>query len=252
MLLLSSCLGTYNEGEYYFQQQEYEKAVSMFSNALFINVTDVRALHMRARSYEELEDFALAKKDYEAILKLDPKYAQAHAGIGKLFWKMGDFRNSEIYLLKAAQHDPEDFEIIFLLGRAMIKNRRFKQADEFFQIAKQLEPEDARVYYYQGMARSQIGDLLGAAGSFNMSLKYDPDNLSARYNRGICRMMVGHSSWAVEDFDHVLKIKPDHIEALARRGNAKINANDPSGCQDLQEAANKGSWYAKMWLERCG
>jgi tetratricopeptide (TPR) repeat protein len=251
VLILSSCFGSFSEGERYFRQSEYEKAVSEFSKALFFNVTDIKSLHLRARSYEELGDLEKAKEDYLSILRLEPNYAQAHAGIGKLLFNLKDYKNAENYLLVAAKNDPEDFDILFLLGRTLMMNRRYESADDFFQLAKDLRPEDSKVYFYQGMARSQIGDVLGAAGSFNMCLKYDPDNLVARYNRGLVLKRIGHISWALEDFEAVLKAKPEHVEALAHRGMAKLMKQDPTGCIDLQQAEARGSHYAQLHIDAC-
>ncbi len=252
-LLIScvSCFGSFSEGEKYFRQADYEKAISEFTRTLFLNVNDIKSLHLRARSYEELEEFDKAVEDYKTIIHYDPTYAQAYAGIGKLFWKREDYKNSQKYLLLAAKEDANDYDILFLLGRAMLMNKDYKSADEFLQLAKELNPTDSRVYFYQGMARSQIGDILGAAGSFNMCLKYDPDNITAKYNRGLIRLLIGYSDWALEDFEDVLKSNPNHIEALARRGMAKIEIDDPTGCKDLREAAEKGSLFAQMNLERC-
>ncbi|WP_373522921.1 tetratricopeptide repeat protein [Aquiflexum sp.] len=251
LFLLPSCFGSFSEGEMYFHQGDYDKAVSEFSKALFINLTDVKSLHLRARSYEELEKYEDALKDYKAIIRFEPHYAQAYAGIGKVYWKQEDYKNAEKYLLLAANQDGEDFEIIYLLGRAMLMNKNYKSADEFLQIAKEMRPKDSKVYFYQGMARSQIGDILGAAGSFNMCLNFDPDNLTAKYNRGLIRLLIGYAEWAMEDFDDILKVNPNHIEALARRGYAKLAINDNTGCKDLKEAAGKGSIYAQMHLEHC-
>ncbi|AFL84775.1 tetratricopeptide repeat protein [Belliella baltica DSM 15883] len=250
-LLTSSCFGSFSEGEIHFNNGEYEKAIREFSQTLFINVTDINSLHLRARAYEELERYEEALEDYKRIISIDPRYAQAHAGIGKLYWNQEDYLNAEKHLLIAAKYDENDFEIIYLLGRAMIMNENFKSADEFFSIAKELKPKDARVYFYQGMARSQIGDVLGAAGSFNMCLNYDPSNHAALYNRGLVRMTIGYVAWALEDFEELLKINPNHIEALARRGICKKTLKIPTACQDLIMASNKGSEIARLNLEGC-
>jgi tetratricopeptide (TPR) repeat protein len=250
-LICVSCLGSYSEGERLFRNGLYEEAIGEFSRYLFVNVADLKSLHLRARSYEELGEYEKAVEDYQTILHHEPTYAQALAGIGKIFWKTEDYKNAEKYLLLAAKQDGEDFEILLLLGRAMLMNENYKSADEFLQLAKELNPEDASVYFYQGMARSQIGDVLGAAGSFNMCLKYDPDNLTARYNRGLVLLLIGHTTWALEDFETILESNPDHIEALARRGHAKLRLKNPSGCKDLREAAGKGSVYAQLNIEGC-
>lgn len=246
-----SCFGSFSDGERYFHQGDYENAISEFNRTLFINVNDLKSLHLRARSYEELEDFDKAVEDYETIIKYDETYAQAYAGIGKLYWKQEDYINAQKFLLLAAKEDGEDYDILFLLGRAMLMNKDYHSANEFLQLAKELNPDDSRVYFYQGMARSQIGDIFGAAGSFNMCLRHDPENITAKYNRGLILLLMGNSDWALEDFEDVLKANPNHIEALARRGSAKIDIKDKTGCQDLREAAEKGSLYAQMNLERC-
>lgn len=251
LFMLPSCFGSFSEGEMFFHQGKYDKAVSEFSKSLFLNVNDVKSLHLRARSYEELEKYEDALADYKTIIRYEPNYAQAYAGIGKLYWKQEDYRNAEKYLLLAANKDEKDFEIIYLLGRAMLMNRNFKSADEFLQMAKEMKPKDSKVYFYQGMARSQIGDILGAAGSFNMCLNFDPDNLTAKYNRGLIRLLIGYSEWAYEDFNDILKANPNHIEALARRGYAKLEMDDRSGCKDLKEAAVKGSVYAQIHMKYC-
>lgn len=250
--LCVSCLGSYSEGEKLFHQAQYEAAITEFSRTLFLNVTDLKSLHLRARSYEELGKFEEAVGDYETILQYDPTYAQALAGIGKVYWQQEDYKNAEKYLLLAAKQDGKDFEIVYLLGRAMLINKNYHSADEFLQLAKEMNPKDARVYFYQGMARSQIGDILGAAGSFNMCLNYDPDNLVARYNRGLVLLQIGYPTWALEDFELILKSNPNHTEALARRGFAKFLLSDASGCQDIREAAQRGSQYAQMHMADCG
>ena len=250
-LLTTSCFGSFSEGEIHFRNGEYEKAIREFSQTLFINVTDINSLHLRARSYEELEKYEEALEDYKKIISIDSRYAQAHAGIGKLYWKQEDYANAEKHLLIAAKYDENDFEIIYLLGRAMIMNENFKSADEFLSIASTLKPKDPKVYFYQGIARSKLGIPDGAAGSFNMCLMYDPENMTALYNRGLARMSMGFVYWAIEDFETYLKKDPEHVNSLTQMGLCKKMINDPSACRYLTLAANNGSEVAKLNMEDC-
>lgn len=249
--LTTSCFGSFSEGEIYFNNGEYEKAIREFSQTLFINVTDINSLHLRARAYEELERYEEALDDYKRIINIDNRYAQAHAGIGKLYWNQEDYVNAEKHLLIAAKYDENDFEIIYLLGRAMIMNENFKSADEFFSIASTLKPKDAKVYFYQGIARSKLGIPDGAAGSFNMCLMYDPDNMTALYNRGLARMSMGFVNWAIEDFESYLQKDPEHLNSLTQLGLCKKLIKDPSACKYLSVAAKKGSELAKLNMEDC-
>ncbi|WP_194774466.1 tetratricopeptide repeat protein [Pararhodonellum marinum] len=250
-LLLSSCFGTFSEGERLFRNQEYQKAISEFSKVLFISSTDLKSLHLRARAHEELEEYDEAIADYKTITKLKPNYAQAYAGIGKIRWKQENYVEAEKFLLIAAMHDSEDYEILFLLGRAMIMNKNYRSADEFLEIAKKIKPKEANLHFYQGIARAHSGDPLGCAASFNTYLKYASDNLTARYNRGWALMRIGYLEWAIEDFDEVLKAKPKHYEAMARRAYCYMEQDQAKACRELQTAAQGGSQFALKHLADC-
>ncbi len=246
-----SCSANLDPIEQLFKEQKFEEAISELNKQLFFNVTDIRSLHLRARSYEELGDLKLAIRDYERIIKLNPDYAQAYAGLGKILFEKKDYANAESYLLKAAMLDSEDFEILFLLGRAQLMVKKYESADNFFSIAKELNPKFPKVYFYQGMARAYSGDPNGCAASFNQYLKLEPDNLVGRYNRGFAYMKIGYLHWALEDFEAVLKANPEHLDAQAYKGFCMAAMGDPSGCELIQSAAAKGNEYAKNQREVC-
>ncbi|MCC5937174.1 MAG: tetratricopeptide repeat protein [Lunatimonas sp.] len=252
LTVMTGCIGQFQKGEAYFRNQEYEKAIAEFNRVLFVSISDVKSLHLRARSYEELEDYENAKADYRQILKYQPTYAQALAGLGKIAWKEDNMAEAEKLLLKAAMHDPDDYDILLLLGRAMIKNQRFKSAEEFLQLAIDQQPENPQPYFYLGIARGYQGDGLGVVTALNAYLSLETDNISAHYNRGFALMKLGFSDWAIEDFDEVLKRKPDHYDALARRGICLLEDNPSQGMRDIQKAAQNGNPLAKSIVNQFG
>jgi tetratricopeptide (TPR) repeat protein len=248
LILFSSCSSTFQDGEVYYKRGEFEKAISTFNKVLFLNVTDVKSLHLRARSYEEMEEYGKALKDYKTIIKYKPTYAHAHAGIGMISFKLKDYATAEKHLLLASLHDYKDYDILFYLGRAMIMNENYKSADEFLQLARDIKPREPMTYYYQGIARAKYGDPLGTASAFNMYVGLNPDKVEGLYNRGFAYMIIGMTSWAIEDFDQVLKKNPKHYEAMARRGACLMRTEPGKACQDLRLAANNGSQYGKEKL----
>ncbi|MFC3414397.1 tetratricopeptide repeat protein [Algoriphagus hitonicola] len=248
---LCSCQSTLNEAESLFKNQEYEEVVSKLNNYLFFNVTDLKALHLRARSYEELDRIPEAIADYERIIDLDRDYAQAFAGIGKIYFNQKNYKDAELALLNAANKDPEDYEILYLLARTLLINENYRLAEEFFMKARDINRKDPKLHFYQGMARAMLGDVLGCAASFNSYVQYEPDNVVGRYNRGFALMHVGYLEWALEDFEAVLKQNPNHVEALAKKGICLTQLGDSQGCRLIQEAANRGSDYAQSHLDLC-
>lgn len=249
---LGGCLGQFQKGESYFRNQEYEKAISEFNRVLFVSITDLKSLHLRARAFEELEEYEKAIADYEHIIRLEPTYSQAWAGMGKIAWKMDKLAEAEKHLLKAAMYDPNDFDILLLLGRTMIKNQRFKSAEEFIQLAVDLKPEEPTPYFYLGIARGYQGDGLGVVTAMNTYLSLEEDNISAHYNRGFALMKLGFNDWAIEDFDVVLQKQPTHFEAMARRGICLLEEQPSRGMQDIKKAAENGNQLALSIVKQFG
>jgi len=249
LLILASCSADPDEIEKLYKDKKYEEAISAINRRMFFHIGEIKMLHIRARSYEELGKFDEAIEDYERILDFDPDYAQAHAGIGKIYFDQEKYKTAELYILKASSLDPEDFDILYLSGRSQLMVKNWERAEIFLKQVQNMDPEFAPVYYYMGMARASRGDIYGAAASFNTYLKKEPDNLTARYNRGFAMLKIGYLPWALEDFDFVLKNKPDHVEALARKGVCLSQMGNSEGCQLIREAASKGSDYALSKME---
>lgn len=252
MSATSSCSSNIKNIEHLFNDKKYDDAISDLNQYLFFHVTDIKALHMRARCYEEIGELEKSKKDYERIISIDDTYAHAYAGLAKQLFDKKDYEGAELLILRAATlQDNPDFEIVYLLGRTMLMTKKYKKAEEFLRLAAELKPDYAKVYFYTGMALASQGDALGCAASFNSYVKYEPDNLIGRYNRGFAYMNAGYLTWAMEDFDAVLKQDPNHLEAMAHKGMCMTYLGDTDGCTLIQNAANKGSQYAKEHVERC-
>ena len=251
IVFLSSCSSSIQTIEGLFNNQKYEDAISELNQYLFFHVTDVKALHLRARSYEEIGELEKSKADYERIIDIDDQYAQAYAGLGKLLFEQKDYPNAELRLLRAATLDSDDFDILYLLGRTMIMTEKFTKAEEFLRMAIELDPDYAKTYYYAGMALAFQGEALGCAALFNAYVSREPDNLVGVYNRGFAYMRAGYLEFALEDFNTILKEKPNHLEALAQKGICMAYLGDSEGCELIQKAANQGSELAKSQLENC-
>lgn len=251
MIGTSSCSEDIQTIEKLYQAEEYTEAISELNSYLFFHVTDIKALHLRARCYEEIGELNKSKEDYERIIALDQDYAQAYAGLGKLLFEEKKYKDAELYLLRAATIDADDFDIVYLVGRTQLQLQKYESAEIFLEMAKDLNPKFAKVYYYQGMVRALRGDVLGCAASFNSYVQFEPDHSVGRYNRGFALMKAGYLEWALDDFEAVLKSNPNHVEALAKKGYCLAKLGNTEGCQILQLAASKGSIYAQNQAEVC-
>lgn len=250
-LIISSWVGNFDKAQNYFKTGEYEKVLRETNRLLFLNNSDINVLDLRAKSYVELKQYNEAIRDYEHILRWDPKNAMAFASIGRIHWLQEDYDAAEYNLLRSVSIESNNVQFLLLLGRVMIKKENYKKADEFLFLAKEVDPTEASIYFYRGIAQAHLGDVLGTAVQFNAYLRHSPDNLTAHYNRGFAYLQMGLTEWALGDFEFVLREKPDHYEALARRAVCLKENNPTQACHDLRLAASKGSKYAQAHLGEC-
>lgn len=75
LFILASCSSDMGDIEQLFENKKYEQTIDKLNTYLFFHVTDVKALHIRARSYEELGLIKEATQDYNRIINLSPEYA---------------------------------------------------------------------------------------------------------------------------------------------------------------------------------
>ncbi|WP_332913083.1 tetratricopeptide repeat protein [Algoriphagus boritolerans] len=136
LLFLFSCAANPVEIEALYNSGKYEQTISEINKRLFFHVKDVKFLHMRARSFEELKQYDEAIKDYERIISIDPNYAQAHAGIGKILFDKKHYAQAELYILRASSIDPENFEILYLAGRCELMLEKWDKAERFLKLAE--------------------------------------------------------------------------------------------------------------------
>jgi tetratricopeptide (TPR) repeat protein len=140
------------------------------------------------------EKFADAGREFELALRLDPRYAKAHAGIGLVKACQGDFTGGLESLKQAEKHVRSDEEKIFVrVGYIRVNTLShasclrigtecksddawLKYSKDAFDQAVLIDPKAAAAYYFMGECYLTALDLDQAGRMFNQAL-----NLNGEY-----------------------------------------------------------------------
>lgn len=140
--------------------------------------------HLRkAFEYLKANDPNAAAKEFDAVLALDSKNAEAYANLGTIAFFRRDYRNASQYLRKALAIDPSLSKTQALLGicenrlgqrsgQALLEKSFPKLKDKSLQI--QAGTELANIYHRQG-------NLDRAASMMRSLVDLDPDNVEILY-----------------------------------------------------------------------
>ena len=119
------------------------------------------------KNAEVLFEYAVAVEDqrqynavrfYKEALKLDPKHAEAHYGLGRRFGCLGNLDEAIKHFKKAIKIAPEDAKAYCGLGLALSKQGKQKKALKNIRKALKLEPEDSVDYRVYAMICENLGD----------------------------------------------------------------------------------------------
>jgi tetratricopeptide (TPR) repeat protein len=140
---------------------------------------EIKVHFQKAQEYLKANDPASAAKEFDAVIALDPKNADAYANLGVIAFSQGDYQSAADHLRKAIAIDPSLAKSQALLGicehrlgdrsgKALLEKSFPKLKDKSLRI--QAGMELARIY-------DQEGDMDATASVMRSLVDTDPDNV---------------------------------------------------------------------------
>ena len=200
-----------------FDARDYRGAALLLSSAIDSGQGYADAHHLLGLCYAmtEWRDEALAA--FDAAIRLNPRYVEAHLNRSIVLSDLGRAKEAEESLSKA--HD---------LGRA--------DATGFpAVIANRL----ANMHAELGRAYREAGAAENAVGQFRAALALRPAFADLRLDLARTLMEIGSNDGAIEELDIILRSRPEWVEAMLLRGLAAYLAGDFSGAKAVWEDASE-------------
>ena len=221
----------------YVTDKKFEEALPFFNAAIVMHDSDVNLINSRGMCYYYADRFELAIRDFNRVLKLDPKNYLAYNNKGSATYNnqniasasMIDLKAAELEFNKAIELKP-DFELAYR-NRGIVRfymddlNNAYKD----LLYASQLDPKDENAHYF-------LGKLLYKQNNFPVSLQFF-DNAIALVNyrsemyidRGMCKLEMENFKGARSDFYKGMQLTNDKGFAeyqTARSFAAEANKGD--------------------------
>jgi Flp pilus assembly protein TadD len=225
-------------GDSYLRQGQIDMAFLQYDRALRLNPERVAVRYKVARLFLEKGLAQDAKREFHAILKIDPNHALSYEGMGWASLAMGEFEEAEGNLKKAVQLNAGLWQAHNLLGVIYDHWRRFEEARLHYRTAIRLKPDEALLLNNLGTSFLLQGEFEKAVESFTEALKIEDrhptiyNNLAlalckleryeealevfrkggneaaAQNNLGYLYLMEGKYKEAIRAFEKALQIKP--------------------------------------------
>lgn len=260
---------------------KYEDALNEFDLARKVDAERAETYKAAGKVYMQMDSVDVAIDSYQKALTIDSTMVEAHADIGVGLLNHQRYEQSIPHLKKAAELaptnisiikalasaqwmtgdkegaikaadaalavNPDDVNVLALVGGIYTDLRNFDKAVEYLEKALEKSPESGDVIFNLANAYLGQGSLDKAAGLFIKSLEASPDDHEVLYQLGTIYDKSKKYDEAVETFQKVVDLKPQFINGWDALYKAYAHMSAASEGAKAREAAKKAEEALNMY-----
>lgn len=174
-----------NEGDGFYDKEDYKKAVDRYEDALKIEELPKIYVNL-GNSYIKLEKYSDAVSQFKKAIEKDKDLIPAYFSMGIAYKKMGKTKQAEDIYLKAQNRLKGDPEINYKIGLAFEESKDFDTAAEYYKKAlnssmdkTEVKKAISRAYYRAGIKNYNNDKMEDARKYLRQSVQAFPQNEDA-------------------------------------------------------------------------
>ena len=168
----------------YSRNKVWKDGIVLFTDVIDKNPDIFYSYNARGDAKSDNKDYAAALEDYQASIKLQSNWADAHFNAGRMYYYLNKYKESiDEYnkALRIKHKYPEAFcnraAVYFLLND-------FKATIEDCNHAIELKPDYADAYINRGNAKGVLKDYTGSIDDFDKGISLNPTSCGSIYEQG--------------------------------------------------------------------
>ena len=186
--------------------------------------------------YLQQNRFALAKKEFDEALRINPDDTAAYNDLGLLLQRSKQTPDATEQNENSSLLNPPSAEPPGNPDSNPTETTRPAEALDHFRTSLRLDPHDPEVHYNFANLLAQAGQLPEAMEQYQQALKINPDFAEAHYSLGNALVQSGRLKEAATQYQEALRVKPDYGDAHANLGNALLQLGQiPQAIEQYQQ-----------------
>jgi tetratricopeptide (TPR) repeat protein len=182
---LRNCINdSTNEGNAYFESENYTKALELYNEYLLLHPQHLKTLYNRGRCYEAMGKYNLAADDYKEVLVRDTHNTRALLSLAQCYYKKKHYEWAENFCDKVIMIDDQNYLAHYFKARAYHKIGQFDDALDGYNAAIDINPDFGFAYFQRSSLMLSVGlrpygcydlrmaDSLNVKGAKEALLKY--------------------------------------------------------------------------------
>lgn len=239
------------QGDRYYEQKEYDKAVESYSKAIRMQANTAQFYNDRGCAYDSLGEHDQAISDYEKAIELNPDDTSAYINLGYTYNHLGKYDKAFSFLDQAINLDPEDVVAYINRGCGYCDLGEYGKAMSDFNRAMELDPKEPLAYVNRGHIYNCLKDYSKAIPEFDRAIELDPKDETAYNNRGHAYIGLMEYDKAAVDLNKAIELAPEDAHPYKNLGILWKQKSDlGKAVEFLTKAIELDPKYKEAYVER--
>ena len=215
-------------GYSFYKLENYDQAIKEFTHALLLNANDANTYYYLGNSYSLINKKKQALESFNRAIRLDPYNGDAHFELGKIYeivlkkklaldhYKLADkyinshdlnytyglllyneqlYRKAIISLRQFIIYEPENVEVLEILGDIFIKESRYPEAIDTYNRLIDKSPDISLYYINIAEAYYELGNYSMAKAHYQKALTLNEEDADILLRLGsICNLLYEYKN----------------------------------------------------------
>jgi tetratricopeptide (TPR) repeat protein len=213
-----SAAAAFDEGQSAQQRGDLTSAVKFYTTAIGVDPTLFQAYYQRATALIGLGRETEAEADLKKVTQLEPSFARAHRGLGRIWLDRGQTGEAIRELARAVELEPKLTGVRIYYASALLKSGESAPAVEHLRVAIEQNEEVPLAYALIGVAEERLGKSAEAFADYSRAIELDANNATAHEGRARLLEVRGDFAKAIEDYTAAYRAQPSRELAIKLAG----------------------------------
>lgn len=214
--------------------KQYQCVLDTYQDILKLNAESAAADMLAGQAYDEMKNTAGAIDQFRAAVKADPKWPNAHFGLGYLLWTQNNYDEAAREFEAELANVPDNAHAMAYLADCKVQLGQLKEAQPLAEKAIQLDPDNARAHTDLGIIYQDQDRQQDALRELTTAVKLTPQDSNIHWRLARLYQAMGRRDEAKAEFEKTSNLHKaetqsifTQLKAAQQRKESANTQNDP-------------------------